>query len=119
MSDKPKCTLCNYQQVSEKEPKLVIDANHHTDTIYSDCPNCGEFLISTSNWSLINEHKKKESIFSTLSGLARELTDTGSRLDLELTDLNDVLVNPLIPHSPTEKLNKMLLWFHRNTQFFG
>ena len=92
------------------------DAKHHA--IFTDCLKCRKITWSTNALKTISS-THPASVLRILAGLARELTDMGNQLDIVNNAIEDVLSNPLIPRSPTEKMDKLLLWLHRNTEYFG
>jgi hypothetical protein len=55
-----------------------------------------------------------------LSGYVREMNDRGNP-DVLITNENveTLLASPIIPKTPTQKRDKLLLWVYRHTDYFG
>lgn len=82
------------------------------------CPNCGTFRVSdVFNDGDTDTHGKLPK--HLLSGYAREMADSGKEAYFSTETAFTVLDSPLIPHSPVEKLDKLLLWYYRQSDTFG
>lgn len=82
------------------------------------CPNCGTFRVSdVFNDRDVDTHGKLPKYI--LSGYAREQSDSGHEALFTTESAFAILDNPLIPQSPVEKMDKLLLWYYRQSDYFG
>ena len=119
MSDNPKCTLCGYRADNAENPQVIVEALHNPDYFVIQCPNCGKLTFGIEAHTALNESRDREQAICNLSGLSSELSDMGDKLDLLNLTVQSALRSPLIPATPMEKVNKLLLWLYRNTRRFG
>lgn len=88
---------------------------------YSDitCPNCGYYAIS---YSVLSD--MQESLNTNRHLIAGYLHETNS-LDVPRSciitsdKLDSILVNPLIPKTTMQKLEKLLLYFYKQNEYIG
>ena len=110
MADSGECILCGLNAQIK-----VINAFSQFRYV---CPNCGTFRVSR----IFND--KDEDTHSRLpkhilSGYARELSDDGNEAYFSMDTIQSILDSPLIPQTPLEKLDKLLLWYYKQSDFFG
>lgn len=111
MSEKSKCILCGL------DAQMVGLGPLNSQYQYI-CPNCGTFRVSdVFNDSDVDTHSKLPK--HILAGYARELSDNGKEAYFSTETATSILDSPLIPQSPIEKLDKLLLWYYKQSDVFG
>ncbi len=107
MTEIVKCIFCG------KNAHITVDGHYKYD-----CPNCGIFRVSDifNDEDIVTQKKLPKYI---LAGYARELSDNGKEAFFCTDSLQSILDSPLIPQSPFEKLDKLLLWYYRQSDSFG
>lgn len=112
MPTEKECILC-------KDKALYEHVGPLNQKIFYNCPNCGQFYVSEvfDDYDIDVHNNIAKHL---LSGYIREMNDSGHR-DIMITSENFkiMLESPLIPHSPMEKLEKLLLWYFIQTSYFG
>ncbi len=91
-----------------------------SDTIYINCRNCAGYYITQSALEDLpnifkRELKDKKHL---ISGYLREMSDLGLKTEV-ITNSNyrNFVNNSKIPHTIGEKLDKLLLYFYKKTEF--
>ncbi len=106
MEERP-CFLCaNLAQFSR--------SSSADDVFYISCQTCGTYEISkeASTESILVTQNKKY----VFSGLTRAASDSGSRLTLLTTNLQDLFDSAPIPDSPIEMIDRILLYVSKKAQ---
>lgn len=106
------CILCN-------NPAQVTGIGPLEQQFRYVCPNCGIFCVTdTFKDRDVDIHSKIT--FHLLSGYVREMNDNGKK-DILITTENwrYMLDSPLVPQSPMDKIDKLLLWYYKQTIYFG
>jgi transcriptional regulator with XRE-family HTH domain len=102
MTDKKTCYLCG----------ATIPYHWLKGNVYlCQCPNCGEYY-SADNFERFGKKEIGDSIY-LLSGLARQYSDNGNRLKLEFENISNILADPLIPKTTSEKINCLLMYVYK------
>ncbi|MFW6271256.1 MAG: hypothetical protein ACOC4G_14450 [Bacillota bacterium] len=103
-----KCCLCDKESSNEYFPKIKVTE--------INCKNCGRYKISERVKRIINsKYSGKSHLFS---GYFRELKEIGRKPEKVTEDnIDTILSNTIIPETALEKLDKLLLYFDRNTEF--
>ena len=110
MADGGKCILCELD-AQIKGPGPLSQYRYV-------CPNCGTFSVSDDfNDRDVDIHSRLPK--HILAGYARELSDGGKEAFYTNDSAQNILDSPLIPQSPVEKLDKLLLWYYKQSDFFG
>lgn len=122
------CILCDYTaqvDLITPPPEEILEYK---------CPNCGEFCITGKFKDIAEEVKKgikpkrflgvegthRKIPFHLLSGYVREMNDNGKDNILIRSDnWESILDSPLIPQTPMDKLDKLLIWYYKQTKYFG
>jgi nucleoside 2-deoxyribosyltransferase len=112
MSDRSKCVLC------ENDAKIT-GIGPQDDQYKCVCPNCGTFLVSDAVCLDRDLDTYKRLPKYLLAGYARELSDGGKLAFFDADSIKGILDSPLIPHSPVERLDKLLLWYYKQSDSFG
>ena len=107
MVERGKCILCDYDAQIEGLGTLNSQYRYV-------CPNCGTFLVSDQFKTLYDRLPN-----NILSGYARELFDDGKQAYFTLDSVDAVYDSPAIPQSPVDKLDKLLLWYYKQSDIFG
>lgn len=111
MAENGKCILCGLDA-------QIIGLGPLNSQYRYVCPNCGTFRVSdVFNDRDVDTHGKLPK--HILSGYAREQSDSGKEAFFTTESAFTVLDNPLIPQSLVEKLDKLLLWYYKQSDFFG
>ena len=107
-----KCPLCG---LDAKMESLDI---HNFKSLCS-CQNCGEYIVDSDFVNFFNI-KSDGYLLHLLSGYIREMNELG-KLDVLITykNYNDIITSPLIPRTIGAKLEKLLHYCYRKTQYFG
>lgn len=111
MAENGKCILCgNNAQITGIG---ALDSQYRYI-----CPNCGTFRVSdVFNDGDVDIHRRLSK--HILSGYAREMSDSGKEAYFSTETAFAIIDSPLIPHSPIEKLDKLLLWYYKQSDTFG
>lgn len=107
MAENGKCILCGFDA-------QIIGVGPLNSQYRYICPNCGTFRVSDIFNDRVIDAKKH--IFS---GFAREQTESGKEAYFTMESIISVLDSPLVPQSPVEKIDKLLLWYYKQSDFFG
>lgn len=103
-----KCVLCG-AGANVRGTDALDTVLHYT------CPICGEFNVTDKFVKLGDKANAY-----LLSGYIQEQNINGNTHILITTkNVEDILSSPLIPHTPKEKLDKLLLWYYKKTEYFG
>lgn len=107
-----KCLFCDQKALYSGEGPL--------DQYFKvECPNCGVYFVSDQVINLFDFNQIID-VKHLISGLIREKNDLGLRNEIityeNITSLAD---DPMIPRTIMQKLDKVLLFFYRNTKSFG
>lgn len=109
MAERGKCILCGL------DAQIIGPFNSQFRYV---CPNCGTFRVSdVFNDRDVDTHSKLPK--HILAGYARELSDGGKEAFFTTDSVQIILDSPLIPQSPVEKLDKLLLWYYKQSDSFG
>lgn len=81
-----------------------------------ECKVCGNFKVTSDIENLTKLDEKQKSI---LSGYCREFFDSEKVATISSDALENILNSPLVPKTPMEKLDKLLLWHYKKTTYFG
>lgn len=110
------CPICGYNKFKKYPPSSL---NHNE---FFKCERCGEFEAS---WEIIKAddvRTKIAKISYILSGLARELYESGQKMPVfMIKNIEETLKHSLIPDitSIEEKIQKFLQHLRRKTEYFG
>lgn len=109
------CPICNFH-------KFTADEDTQRGVFFINCQRCGEFSI-TEEFIIFQDVKEKISKISyILSGLAREIKETGGDAPLFKTDnLEEYTRHYLVPdgNSIEGKIKKFLQRLKEKTNYFG
>jgi len=108
MAQTTKCILCD----SNAQISVLNNQYRYRYT----CPNCGTYIVSDN---VKDDGIDKDLPKHILSGYARELSDSGKEAYFSTNSLKNIIDSPLIPQSPFEKLDKLLIWYYRQSDYFG
>lgn len=114
--DLTNCPICGYDKF-KKYPANSLVFNE-----FFKCERCGEFEASFEIISFSDVRKNIAEIGYILSGLARELYETGQKMPVfMIKNIEETLKHPLIPDvtSIEEKIQKFLQHLRRKTEYFG
>lgn len=111
------CPICGFHKFEKYEH------NSGRDVYFIKCERCGEFEAS---WELLQDFqdvkRRVGEVGYILSGLARELYETGGKRPIFLTkNIEETLKHYLIPDisSIEEKIQKFLQRLREKTEYFG
>lgn len=111
MSENGKCILCGLDA-------QIIGLGQLNSQYRYVCPSCGTFRMSdVFNGGDTDTHGRSQK--HLLSGYAREMADNGKEAYFSTETANTILDSPLIPQSPVEKMDKLLLWYYKQSEVFG
>lgn len=106
-----KCILCN------NDAKIIGLGALDSQYRYV-CPNCGTFRVSdVFNDRDADTHGGLPK--HLLAGYAREMTDSRKEAYFATDTIQSLLDSPLIPQSLVERMDKLLLWYYKQSDFFG
>lgn len=90
-----------------------VHSESNRDVFHVKCPTCGEYSLSWRvQMSLPTLDQNKKYI---LSGVIREETEYGNRIELLTTNIADILASASLPDGPLEAMDRILLYVHRHT----
>ncbi len=89
------------------------------DNYRFDCQNCGIYKITgTALEDMPNSVKKFQERKHLISGFLREMAELGLLTEMITSyNYNSLLSSSLIPKNALEKLNKLILFFYRKTEY--
>jgi len=102
-----KCLLCEYEAERYGLGSLEMRCRYV-------CPNCGTFLVTSLYERTFNGLQKH-----LISGYVREKYDNDEEAYITTENVGSIMDSPLIPRSPIEKLDKLLLWYYKKSDSFG
>lgn len=114
--DLTNCPICGYHKF-EKYPLNSFSSNE-----FFRCERCGEFEVGREIINFSDVRAKIAEIGYILSGLARELYESGQKMPVfMIKNIEETLKHPLIPNveSIEEKIQKFLQHLRRKTKYFG
>ena len=121
LMSKGNCLFCN--EVSE-----IISQKYKFNGHEYRCKSCGNYIIEVNAQKYISnkDYSKKHYIAGYLSETKhlREYSDSPQENELlncfiNETKLESILTDPLIPKTTMKKLEKLLIYLYRNSEFFG
>lgn len=110
------CPICGYHKF-EKYPLNSFSSNE-----FFRCERCGEFEANQEIIIFSDVRAKIAEIGYILSGLARELYESGQKMPVFMfKNIKETLKHPFIPNveSIEEKIQKFLQHLRRKTKYFG
>lgn len=115
MTTLTQCPICCFNKFKEhRRPE--------NDTYLIQCERCGEFVITKECIIYQDVSEKINEVGYILSGLTRELYETGGkRPEFTTGNLEEYAKNYLVPDTGSieEKIQKLLQRFREKTEFFG
>jgi nucleoside 2-deoxyribosyltransferase len=110
-----KCIFCGEKLISSTR-------QDRKSTFINDCPCCGKYFIGEDSqddlpYDLQRKYAYKKHL---ISGYLREMGDRHIITDMITSDnIESFFSNSYVPQNPAEKVDKLLLFFLRNTSYFG
>ena len=102
-----KCAVCNHE--------LVINSICKPGDTEFDCPNCGKYSISTSVLESDTVFKENKYL---LAGYLFNRDNKNIPEDISTGNISE-LINKAYRLTPFEKIDKLLIYIYKNTDFFG
>lgn len=81
------------------------------------CPNCGNYAIFDSD--LVDENRAIIAGYLFNTHNAERTKNDDDYFSLDSKEINTILTSPLVPHSITEKISKLLEYVAKHTTYFG